>query len=317
MLIVDDIRFHTIGDPHIGRKFNGTPIHRRGEREEMQFVQLVDELAVDCDVNVTMGDLFDKALDIPESVIARTADIYLTAARARPKTHFIVMAGNHDLSQKVGTVGAFHLFAKAVARVGNIQVLFMPAIILGAIFYPWQWGITALEQTTGHRYGTVKVAFGHWDLEDFGGSTDHMCPARQLAELGVEHIVTGHWHLPGTYQVDGVDVLCTGSMAPYTHAEDPDGDLYVTLTLEEALSRGDLYDKCVRVLLTPGETLPDIDCLQLTSKRVGSVSDEEVELTEVGLGDFNLTNILNEAFDEQKVVEPVRVFIREKLGATD
>src|SRR3546814_19137811 len=78
--------------------------------------------------------------------------------------------------------------------------------------------------------------------------TDTLFPYTTLFRSGLT-IYSGHYHLPGEYEVDGHTVVCTGSMEPYSHAEDPSGDLYVTLTLAELEARDDLHDKCVRVLL--------------------------------------------------------------------
>lgn len=121
----------------------------------------------------------------------------------------------------------------------------------------------------------------HHDLESFGGNTDYMVPAAELMELfpNCRKIVTGHWHLEGEYQVDGIDVSCTGSLEPYSHGEDPNGEIYLTLTLDELAARdpATLADKCVRVLLREGEELPvALDCLQLTGKRIGIDEAESV-----------------------------------------
>src|SRR3546814_20896947 len=88
-------------------------------------------------------------------------------------------------------------------------------------------------------------------FRSFGGDDSHICPTAALkAKFGDGlTIYSGHYHLPGEYEVDGHTVVCTGSMEPYSHAEDPSGDLYVTLTLAELEARDDLHDKCVRVLL--------------------------------------------------------------------
>jgi hypothetical protein len=86
------------------------------------------------------------------------------------------------------------------------------------------------------------------------------------------------------------------------------------LTVEEALARDDLRDKCVRILLEPGEDMPDLDCLQLTRKPVDGPDEEGVEI-EVGIGAFNLHETLADEFRENEVPDQVQDFIKERIGA--
>jgi predicted phosphodiesterase len=90
-----------------------------------------------------------------------------------------------------------------------------------------------------HENVEIELVVLHHDLESFGGNTDYMVPAKLIMERfpNCQKIVTGHWHLEGDYVIDGVPVACTGSLEPYTHAEDPDGELYVSLTLEQLEAR--------------------------------------------------------------------------------
>jgi DNA repair exonuclease SbcCD nuclease subunit len=298
-----------IGDPHLGRDFsNGTPLNRRGEREAAQMEKFKTELATNDDMVVMIGDLWDKPF-VPLPLIHTVADAVRTQACARPGTKYIFLAGNHDRSRQLDTRGAWDILKLAIDLVPNVYVLNEPAVIDGVAFFPWEWGRTATDQVTNQR---AHIAVGHWDLQDFGGDTSHMCPATALKALGVEEIWSGHYHLAGIYDVNGVLVHCTGSMQPYTHAEDPEGELYVTLTAEEALERDDLRDKCVRILLEPGEQMPQIDCLQLTSKRtVLQVEDADVA---VSLDGFDIHAVLGELFIEKEVPETVQTFIKERMG---
>lgn len=317
MLILNDSVF-LIGDPHLGRNFtNGTPLHRRGEREAMQRAQFQEELATPgVDTVVCVGDLFDKPF-IPLPILSQTIADVVDAATARPDVSFIFMAGNHDVSRQLNVKGAWEIFELAVSWLENVEVLNEPKAIDGIMYYPWEWTRTALEQVQQYGSRSCHTAIGHWDLIDFGGDTSHMVPVEALLALNPNvDIYSGHYHEEGVFPVAGVNVQCTGSMQPYTHGEDPEGKLYVTLTVEEALARDDLYDKCVRIKLEPGEVMPDIDCLQLTRMRVdGEV--EEVELDAVGAATFNVEENLNKHLDEQEVPQPVRIFIKEELGALD
>lgn len=311
-LEIDGKTYWFVGDPHLGRDFrNGTPLHRRGEREAQQLQRFKDELAAECDINVMVGDLFEKPF-VPLGAINEAAHAYVAAAQARPETTFIVMAGNHDLSRQLDVRGAFDILALAISWLPNVIVVTEPYQLYGVGYFPWEWGRTAIQQLEG--FDRIIAAVGHYDLMDFGGDTSHMVPAAELAALGCEKIVSGHYHLEGEYEIAGQSVLCTGSLEPYTHAEDPTGELYVTLTVEEALARDDLRDKCVRILLQPGEEMPEIDCLQLTRKRA-DVEAEEIEIQEIGVGNFDIHAVLEKEFTENEVPAEVRTFIKERMGA--
>jgi hypothetical protein len=186
---------------------------------------------------------------------------------------------------------------------------------------PWQWGKPVAEALTerftkSHENVEVAHVVLHHDLESFGGNTDYMVPAKLLKELfpNLESIVTGHWHLEGDYVIDGVPVACTGSLEPFTHAEDPNGEIYVSLTLEQLAERdpAELRDKAVRVFLRDGEEMPlDLDCLQLTGKRITELeADPDTSVAEK-LGAFDWQAILDEHLAD--VPDYVREFIDERL----
>lgn len=310
-----------IGDPHLGRDFrNGTPLHRRGEREALQLAQFKEELATTgVDMIVMVGDLFDKPF-VPLPVINDAISAVVEAAQRSSHIDFYFLAGNHDKSRQVGVRGAWELFSVAVGWLENVYVLDVPATVSGVAFFPWEWVGTAAMQV---HYAPmpapadypVEAVIGHWDCVDFGHD-EHMVPVAALREKFGPDIsfYTGHDHGEGPVEVKGATVNKTGSMQPYTHGEDPEGNLYVTLTPEEALARDDLHDKCVRILLQPGEDMPDIDCLQLTQKRADATEADVVEI-EVGIGAFDLQATLADEFRENEVPENVQGFIKERIGA--
>lgn len=301
-----------IGDPHFGRNFaNGTPLHRRGERERMQREQFIEELNTDASTIVMVGDLFDKPL-VPLNTLSQVIQDVKDAAMARPNVDFVMMAGNHDKSRQLDQMGAWEIFSMAVGWLSNVHIVDDYAVINDVAYFGWDWSSTAAEQVerlTDYEPGRIDTAVGHWDLIDFGGDTSHMVPVKQLLAINPNvEIYSGHYHLEGVHTVEGVNVNCTGSMQPYAHGE---GDMYVTLTVDEALARDDLHDKCVRIVLQPGEILPDIDCLQLTTTREASEEEAiEIEVTAV----FNLKATLDQAFVEYEVPDQVQLFIKEKLS---
>ncbi len=301
-----------IGDPHMGREFKaGVPIDRRGERERMQRELLEQELAKDVNVNVTVGDLFDSPF-ISFGDLMWVIAAYKRAARNRPMTSFIIYPGNHCLSRQPGVQGAFHLFSEAMEGVPNIQICWRVTHTGDMTIVPWSWTETAAQQLEGIR-SVHPVVLGHWDLESFGGDDSHLCPTAALVERGAQRIYTGHWHMPGDYEVDGVTVVCTGSLMPYGHAEDPDGDLYVTLTADELadIDPATLREKCVRLLLAPGETPPaDLDCLALTVKRADAEGGAN-EVEAVSLDGFDWQQTIDA---ELEGVDPaVDRYIRDRL----
>lgn len=301
-----------IGDPHLGRKFEtGVPLHRRGERERNQLANFQEQLVQEVDAVVMVGDLFDH----PHVGFKTVLDAYIAidAAAVATGNDIFLLAGNHDLPRRLEVVGAFEMLEALLDGHPQVTIVKRPWAWEELAFFPWQWDTCAADQVAAiHDNGQVEVAIGHWDLQSFGGDDSHMAPTAALkAKFGDElAIYSGHYHLPGEYEVDGHTVICTGSMEPYSHAEDPDGSLYVTLTLDELEARDDLHDKCVRVLLAEGEELPDdLDCLALTAKRARK---EDGDVPEIELGDFDWNGILAEKL--APLTPEVREFIEVRLG---
>jgi hypothetical protein len=302
-------RVHLIGDPHLGKKFEeGVPLHRRGERELGQSLQFAAELEADADIIVMIGDLFDNPY-VPHAVIVAAARAMLGAAERNENVLYVALAGNHDKPRNLSLVGAWHAFREMTQdRLPNLVILDRPAVLGALAFFPWEWDRRADAQVADVAAADgVEHAIGHWDLSVFDGKDDHLAPVAALrAAFGDDvGLWSGHYHTPGVY-LDGA-VTCTGSMLPYAHGE---GDLYVTLTREEALVRDDLQDKHVRIVLAPGEELPEIDCLALTHKRVRG---EEVEEVTVSVDDFDFHRLVQERIRDRDPI--VRGFIEERMGA--
>lgn len=98
----------------------------------------------------------------------------------------------------------------------------------------------------------------------------------------------------------------------YTHSEDPTGELYVTMTLDELeqIDPDTLKNKCVRIELEPGQELPELDCLSITAK-MKSLDDEE-DLQIDATDDFNFAELLAQKLED--VAVPVREFIYDELA---
>ncbi len=270
--------YETLGDPHLGRKFEtGVPLHRRGDREHMQREHFRNALMnAKAPVHVTMGDLFDKFI-VPPEVVLYAAATYMEAASINGNTLYVILRGNHDVSRNRDKASSWDLFCALVDQHPNVWAIDEePAVLEDMVFIPYD--PFSYEHLELHLNESIETAFGHFDIVDFGGH--NVAPTKLLAKYGIKTLVNGHDHLAREFDRDGVHVVVTGSMQPYTHAEDQTGELYVTLTLEE-LAKSDLRNKNVRVLLKDGETLPeDLDCLSLTAKRVAVDETVTVDTTE-------------------------------------
>lgn len=310
-MIVDQAKL--IGDPHLGLKFErGVPLHRRGEREKRQFEKFVEALHTpDVDFNVMVGDLFEHPF-VGHGVVVRAAEAYLAAAEALPDTTFIAMAGNHDRPRNLSVQGAWDSFVQMVdGRFDNLFVVDEPRVLDPFVLLPWQWDVSAVDQVSHLRDLSDFIAIGHYDLRSYGGDDSHLYPTKQLAELGVSRFYGGHYHVPGEYVVAGHTVHCTGSLEPYSHGEDPSGEIYVTVPLSEVETSPDQFrDKCVRVILKPGETLPEnLDCLALTPKYE---TEETQEIPEVQMDGFDWKKVLDHEL-KQVGDDEVVDFIKDRL----
>lgn len=296
-----------IGDPHIGRKFEtGVPLSRRGEREVHQFAQFLDELNVEADIVCVIGDLFDNAF-VGYGVVDKVTRAVREVVEQNPDRLYVIIAGNHDLPRNVEAVGAFHDFLDRLElRYSNLRILLKPEVIGSVAYFPWEWDKRADDQARSIDFGGVEAAVGHWDLSLFEGKDTHLAPV-SVVPAGVD-MWSGHYHVAGEYKVGGRVVNCTGSLQPYTHGEDPDGVLYVTVTRDAALE-GEWYDKNVRVLIRRGETLPDIEAMSV----IGKIVDDEAPVVaeKVSLDTFNWNGILKSKLDP--LDQRVQDFIYERL----
>lgn len=308
---IDDLVL--VGDPHLGRKFEmGVPLARRGEREQMQLEDFVRAIAQPGKVVVVVGDLFDHPY-VSYAVLKQAAEALLREARERPDVMFYVMAGNHDMPRNITAIGAFDIVTMVLSdRLPNLWVVKTPIIADGLAMFPWEWDVSALDQLPREPRSDVYAVIGHWDLKSFGGSDRHLAPVARLRELfGDVPIYSGHFHVPGEYPLAGGSVVCTGSLQPYAHDQDPGGTLYVTLDRAEAMSRTDLRNKNVRVLLEPGEGLPELDCLSLTHTRKAAAIDEGASWSAPTPVTFDWQKTLASKLDPLDPV--VRTFITERI----
>lgn len=284
-----------IGDPHLGRRFiTGVPSHRLYEREETQYAQLArllnpsDPLISDI---VIMGDLFDRFIVSPTTVL-RAITLLKEASEANPLIQYHVLPGNHDMSKDHNKKSSYELFYEVfhydysivecnrnvAFSSGMIQFLYPdfekhPDIYFGLYFEAYN-AFRAPEykmQVSPHyEQATKKIAFGHWDSVDIIGHG--YIPSKDLLD-DCDLVISGHEH---TYKEcfypssPTTKVLFTGSMQPYSHAEDPDKDIYITVKSEDLdnydLSKDFKY-KCLRIECLPSFALTEpVECYSLAYK---------------------------------------------------
>ena len=294
-ILINDVAVELLGDPHLGRPFSkGVPLHRRGEREKMQRAdfQASLEAGADADIHVCLGDLFDR-VNVSNNVVIEAALDYEAAELDR----VVCIPGNHDISRDTTVKSSFELFEMMVKDI--VQIPMTKPLILRIrdtklVFIPWSPIMTASEMVGAHAadIALADVIFGHWDIVAIH-ATDNLIPAALLKSLGVKRAITGHDHNQRELEIDGLDVFVTGSMQPYSHAEDPNELIYVTRTMDQ-LTTEDFTNKCLRVRLAPGEIFDmTIDCLALTT--ITAEQELTEALADVGFEAFDFTALWTEA----------------------
>ena len=275
-----------IGDTHIGKRFKtGVPLNRLGEREELIYKLFEEQLNQEADAIIHLGDLFDTPT-VSYDDLMRTFALIKDAATKHPLCHYIFLAGNHDLSKETEKTCAFKVLSYLLKVQSNVSFVYdepeyFPAI--NADIWPYMSYDKIREKFRGTLPNKQDICCGHFD-EPF--PTD-------IFELYKE-VHTGHIHIPK--QVNNITVH--GSIIPMNFGEDPQGELYRTVTLEqfEEIINNPLdeqwQDYCYRVILKDGEVLPEgISCRQLISIK------EEI----ISAPDFNEEVIFEETLDMEKL----------------
>lgn len=287
--------YETMGDPHLGRRFKtGVPLHRMGEREELVWRDFRHGIeTATSKFHICMGDLFDKAI-VPPEVVIRAAQIY---AAGNPSTTYIILRGNHDASKDATKKSSFDLFKLLVKPMNNILVV-EETVVSGKVgFIPYDPFLTASEQVLALP-DDLDLVFMHHDYQDWGG--DYVIPTQLLADKGITQVVNGHDHLARVEKRHGVTVTLTGSLQPFTHAEDDTGEWYVTTSLA-CLPEIDVRNKNVRILLSEGESLPaEMDCLSITAKRV-TEDEEGLEVDTSEFESLDLKDLLAKALGDLSI----------------
>lgn len=308
-LTIKGKKINFIGDPHLGKKFGGVPLHRRGEREKSQFKQFSDELNADTNITIMVGDLFDT-FNVTNEVLLETMSIITEASVANPDKKFIFISGNHDVSRDANVRGSFEILDFYCCTLNNVMCYTYTHVYqwedLSILLCPYSEFKSAYEEVSKFSKEKFDLVVGHWDNVEIAGP--HNLIPIQALQMITNTVVSGHIHVPYTIVADKLTVHGTGSMQPYSHAEDPKGDVYVTRTVQQIqlalLGNPRAFsDKCLRVVIEKGEEIPEnIDCLQLGVKVVSVTEKEDYQ---VELGDFNFEQMFKDTFKENEVSEEI------------
>lgn len=296
-----------VGDPHLGRRFTtGVPSHRLGDREEFLFSNF-KRLANPTDKLVTkiiiVGDLFDKFVVNPTI----TFEAFQILSKIPKHIQAYLIPGNHDLSKDTTKISSFQLLTSLLVHVPNVHVVTESENkvikyeetdkVLNLYFDcydPFDECLVNLDLDVISKSGPI-LSTGHWDSLSIldRGYTPHQ-DILTYSSL----VVSGHEHTYREYiypfDKTKTKVLFTGSMQPYSHAEDPDSDIYITVK-EKDLNKYDFAKsfqyKCLRIECGPLFVLTEsIDCFALTHKVVEEVKKEtEIETEVVDINNYNQT----------------------------
>lgn len=301
-----------IGDPHLGRVFKtGVPSHRLAEREESQYLQFEDLLNPKDPLIkniVIMGDLFDKFIVSP-TVVLRTFNILKKAVLTNPNINYSIIPGNHDLSKDTTKKSSYELLCVSLEKIEdiseNLTVILhsnsydiieveSQRFYLNLVAYNpfnndnmWNKDIEKDVFNTDPLNNGV-ISFGHWDSLSIleSGYT----PTQELLDKSLV-VISGHEHVHRSYvypyDVNKTNVVFTGSMQPYSHAEDPEKLLYLTIDTDnlDKYKPEDLKDKCVRLYCDHSFKLEKpIDCLSLSymikEREHVEMTEEEIQVLE-------------------------------------
>lgn len=326
---------YLLGDPHLGKKFTtGVPLHRRGDREQMQREQFEDEvigLKPGRHFHVCMGDLFDK-FTVANHWVEFAYQTYRQASIQNPSIQYIVLQGNHDASRDKSLISSFQIFAELCKNLPNVRVLTKHPIFekydgLNFLFVPWVPFQTTEEllhlefQVLGKARHTPFCAFGHWDKESHGEDVSANLIPFEMFDDCCDGVITGHYHKPERIVKKNMEVFITGSMQPYAHGEErsdnPD-PMYQTHSRQfvlDCLEQDKNYfeNKVLRIALEENEPpLADINCFALTHTRSKNLDDEDADL-DVDVDSFNLQQLFHSIMGDKGVPEELTRELWEQL----
>lgn len=289
----DGIALKTIGDAHLGRVFkNNVPLNRRGEYEALQLKTLSNQLNSTTPpgpegfltdlIKVQVGDWFDKSVVANRDVL-NSYNILKKYEDDHVEPLYII-SGNHDDSKSITEPTSWDVLAQFF--MGSKRVIFVKTWKVHQLNDGTQilfvgWNIhnsvaSAYLEAVEAGFDKIRVVVCHLDRISYGDETN-VIPYDFLVNKGIEYVISGHEHKPYFFRENDMRVIGTGSMLPYSHAEDPESEHYITFrSMEELEAYGveNLGQKHVRVYVEDPNLLPEFDSLSL------QINKSEAELGE-------------------------------------
>lgn len=308
-----------IGDPHLGRKFEtGVPLERRGEREESQWAQVEEELNTPgLDVAIFVGDVFDQ-FAVPNAIVMRFYSLLMDAYSNNDNLRILVLRGNHDASRDVGKVSSYAILARMIESGNRIvitedqpEVVEFEDSVLRIGLLPWHPFRNSREQAKilTNEGLEFDLVVGHWDRVTFEEEPHNNIPFNELRAY-TKLLVSGHDHNACEYKMGDVEVIYTGSLQPYSHGEDADGETYITMPLEEVRAKlaedpTFFHDKALRVQLKPGERVDfPIDAWAVTTKLIQNNGEDFVDIS-VQAESFDTIDVISRCLAKHGVNDEV------------
>lgn len=299
--------YQTIGDLHLGRKFNSR-LDRRGQYEDRQYYEFEQLMNVRADYTVLMGDVFDKRR-VDEVDILRTFEVISEGVFSG--RNLIILRGNHDDTKNVREKSSFDILTALCLDIAEIQIVKDTLQLEKVAFCGWCFDKTLTEQIMSGTVKEVEHIFTHRDTVDYGSNASNIIDFDFLARNGIKTVINGHEHKPSRKTIAGIEYIGTGSLLPYSHAEHSDeekGDVYITFKnledLKKAIEDGSLLEKHVRLYVEDPSLVPEFDSLSIQINKVNVLEEVEVvQIEEYSLkGLFKATAMENKMETEQAVM---------------
>ena len=314
----------TIGDAHFGRVFKtNVPLDRRGEYEALQLRTLKEHLHMDIPVDAAgtltdlirchVGDWFDKSVVANRDVL-NSYSLLKDYERDHIEPLYII-SGNHDDSKSIteptswDVLAQFFMDSKRVIFVkkwkvhqldDGTQILFVGWNIHDSV-------ASAYLEAVEAGFNQIRMVVCHLDRISYGDDTN-VIPYDFLVNKGIEYVVSGHEHKPYRFRENDMQVIGTGSLLPYSHAEDPEAEHYITIKGFEDVrdyfgSKGEEFfrNKHVRVYIEEEDMdeflALNLDCLSLQVNKAETMAMEDA-VTEVVVESYDAKTIWRQSVAE-------------------
>lgn len=316
-----------IGDTHLGRVFKSDiRLERRGEYESLQrdrLDQLLNtpknpELDGSNFARFQAGDWFDKPVVSLESILysKNILEDYAQETFKNPvPVPLVVISGNHDDAKNISDVTAWGLLANMLNNSTYNRSKFVRFVkdsyVLQfkngeqILFIGWNISKNACEvliEAKDQGFNPTTVVC-HLDKISYGNE-DNVIPYEFFAHHGIKMVISGHEHKPYYFHDHGMEIIGTGSLLPFSHAEDDGENIYMTFNsldeFKDYASENDVEHKHVRLILDSEDRerileLSDVNSLSLKVVKKG------VDLSAIEMSEGEIEQVAIEAYDAKSI----------------